>query len=179
MSRKGYKMQITIIGHNINIVGLEDFDYTKGNDSFIYEINDLIFEGHDSGNVTINDVSYEWEIIQNIDYDEYKNICFENKKMAEFLIKLGLTSEEITSVVINGDIQNTNFLINKIKISDLNLKFQDSIIQNYFKQISKEDYQLCIDSFFEKVVSSLKKNGIEKTSICYDLDITILQQIKL
>ena len=39
------KMKITIIGHNIDIENLEDFDYTKGNDSFIYVINDLILSG--------------------------------------------------------------------------------------------------------------------------------------
>ena len=64
-------MNIVIIGHNISINGLEDFDYTK-NDSFIYVINDLIIAGQDSGDVVINDVLYEWEIIPNIEHEEYE-----------------------------------------------------------------------------------------------------------
>jgi hypothetical protein len=55
---------------------------------------------------------------------------------------------------------------------------QKSEVQNYFNVIKKEDTKLNINSFFERVISSLKMNGIEKTSECYDLDITILQQIK-
>ena len=108
-------MRITIIGHEINIKNLEDFDYTKGNDSFIYEINDSILAGQDEGDVTINGVSYQWEIIPNIEHDEYENICYENKKMGEFLEKLGLTPDEITSYVINGSEDDIYTLIKKIK----------------------------------------------------------------
>lgn len=108
-------MQLTIIGHDINIIGLEDFDYTKGNDSFIYNINEQILAGQDSGDIIINDVSYQWEIIQNINPDEYENICFENKMMSNFLQKLGLTLDEITSYVINGSDDCKNQMIEKIK----------------------------------------------------------------
>ena len=108
-------MRITIIGHEINIKNLEDFDYTKGNDSFIYEINDSILAGQDDGYVIVNDISYEWEIIPNIEHDEYENICYENKKMGEFLEKLGLTPDEITSYVINGSEDDIYTLIKKIK----------------------------------------------------------------
>ena len=107
-------MNIVIIGHNISINGLEDFDYTK-NDSFIYVINDLIIAGQDSGDIIINDVSYQWEIIQNINPDEYENICFENKMMGQFLEKLGLTPDEITSYVINGSEEDINKMINRVK----------------------------------------------------------------
>lgn len=55
---------------------------------------------------------------------------------------------------------------------------QESEVQNYFNVISKEDTKLNITSFFERVISSLKSNGIKKTSECYDLNITILKQIK-
>lgn len=108
-------MNITIIGHEINIKNLEDFDYTKGNDAFIYKINDSILAGQEDGEVIINDVCYEWEIIPKIDHDEYKNICYENKKMGEFLEKLGLTPDEITSYVINGSEEYINQMIEKVK----------------------------------------------------------------
>ena len=107
-------MNIVIIGHNISINGLEDFDYTK-NDSFIYVINDLIIAGQDSGDVVINDVLYEWEIIPNIEHEEYENICYENKKMGDFLEKLGLTPDEITSYVINGSEEDINNMITRVK----------------------------------------------------------------
>ena len=107
-------MNIVIIGHNISINGLEDFDYTK-NDSFIYVINDLIIAGQDSGDVVINDVLYEWEIIPNIEHEEYENICYENKMMGQFLERLGLTADEITSYVINGSEEDINKMINRVK----------------------------------------------------------------
>jgi len=107
-------MNIVIIGHNISINGLEDFDYTN-NDSFIYVINDLINAGQDSGDVVINDVLYEWEIIPNIEHEEYENICYENKMMGQFLERLGLTPDEITSYVINGSEEDINKMINRVK----------------------------------------------------------------
>ena len=107
-------MNIVIIGHNISINGLEDFDYTK-NDSFIYVINDLIIAGQDSGDVVINDVLYEWEIIPNIEHEEYENICYENKMMGQFLERLGLTPDEITSYVINGSEEDINKMITHVK----------------------------------------------------------------
>jgi hypothetical protein len=81
-------MKTTIIGHNINIIGLEDFDYTKGNDSFIYEINDSILAGDDSGEVEVLGCNYSWEVIPEIDNDEYENLCYENKKMGDDLKSL-------------------------------------------------------------------------------------------
>ncbi len=108
-------MKITIIGHQIHIKNLEDFDYTKGDDAFIYEINDSILAGQDDGDVLVNGVSYEWEVIPNIEHDEYENICYENKKMGEFLEKLGLTPDEITSYVINGSDEYINQMIEKVK----------------------------------------------------------------
>jgi hypothetical protein len=107
-------MQITIIGHKIQIHNLDDFDY-RDNDSFIYKINDAILEGNDEGLVVINNVSYNWGIIQNIDPDKYENICFENKMMANFLQNLGLTPEDITSVVINGSNKDINSMLLRIK----------------------------------------------------------------
>lgn len=108
-------MKITIIGHTIEIKDLEDFDYTKGNDSFIYEINDSILEGKDSGDIEIDNVSYNWEIIPNIEREEYENICYENKQMGLFLEKLGLTPDEITSYVINGSEEDINNMITHVK----------------------------------------------------------------
>lgn len=60
----------------------------------------------------------------------------------------------------------------------MELQKQNIEVLNYFNEIKKEDTQLDIESFFERVVNSFKKNGIEMTSKCYDLDIAILQQIK-
>jgi ABC-type uncharacterized transport system permease subunit len=108
-------MKITIIGHNIDIKDLEDFDYTKSNDSFIYVINDLILAGQEEGDVIVNEVSYEWRIIPNIEHDEYENICYENKMMGQFLEKLGLTPDEITSYVINGSEEDINNMITRVK----------------------------------------------------------------
>ncbi|MFX4241088.1 hypothetical protein ACOL3H_11940 [Aliarcobacter butzleri] len=108
-------MQITIIGHNVEIKGLEDFDYTKGNDSFIYRINDLILTGCDSGDVEVLGKSYEWEIIPNIDSDEYENVCHERRKMGDFLQRLGFTPDEITSYIINGSEDDIEKMKNKIK----------------------------------------------------------------
>ena len=108
-------MKTTIIGHNINIIGLEDFDYTKGNDSFIYEINDSILAGDDSGEVEVLGCNYSWEVIPEIDNDEYENLCYENKKMGEFLAMLGLTPDDITSLIINGDAQQKAKALKKAK----------------------------------------------------------------
>ncbi len=112
---KDKTMKTTIIGHNINIIGLEDFDYTKGNDSFIYEINDSILEGNDSGEVEVLGCTYSWEVILNIDSQEYENICYENKQMGEFLQKLGFAPDDITSYIINGSEDDIEKMINKIK----------------------------------------------------------------
>ena len=112
---KDKTMKTTIIGHNINIIGLEDFDYTKGNDSFIYEINDSILAGDDSGEVEVLGQTYSWEIIPAVDNDEYENLCYENKKMGEFLAMLGLTPDDITSLIINGDAQQKAKALKKAK----------------------------------------------------------------
>lgn len=50
-----------------------------------------------------------------IEQDEYENICYENKKMGEFLEKLGLTPDEITSYVINGSEEDINKMITCVK----------------------------------------------------------------
>ena len=47
--------------------------------------------------------------------DEYENICFENKMMGQFLEKLGLTPDEITSYVINGSEEDINKMITHVK----------------------------------------------------------------
>ena len=112
---KDKTMKTTIIGHNVNIIGLEDFDYTKGNDSFIYEINDSILAGDDSGEVEVLGQTYSWEIIPAVDNDEYENLAYENKKMGEFLAMLGLTPDDITSLIINGDAQQKAKALKKAK----------------------------------------------------------------
>ena len=115
---KDKTMKTTIIGHNINIIGLEDFDYTKGNDSFIYEINDSILAGDDSGEVEVLGCNYSWEVIPSVDNDEYENLAYENKQMGYFLEMLGLTPDEITSLVINGDKQQQQKALNKVIIEN-------------------------------------------------------------
>ena len=108
-------MKTTIIGHNVNIIGLEDFDYTKGNDSFIYEINDSILTGDDSGEVEVLGQTYSWEIIPSVDNDEYENLAYENKQMGDFLESLGFTPDDITSLIINGDAQQKAKALKKAK----------------------------------------------------------------
>lgn len=62
------------------------------------------------------------------------------------------------------------------KVFDIN---EQSIeIRNYFKTICEEDaFGLNINSFYNKVVNSIIKNGIDLTCSCYDLDKNILVKI--
>ena len=107
-------MELTIIGHNVEIIDLNNEGFSN-EDNFIYEINDEIIDGNDSGTVAINVLSYDWKIIQNIDLDEYENICYENKRMGDFLEKLGLTPDDITSFIVNGSDEDFVKMIEKIK----------------------------------------------------------------
>lgn len=51
-------------------------------------------------------------------------------------------------------------------------------IRNYFETICDEDaFGLNINSFYNKVVNSIIKNGIDLTCSCYDLDKNILIKI--
>lgn len=47
--------------------------------------------------------------------EEITNLAFENKKMGDFLIKIGLSVDDITDTVINGEEQLNSDIIKKIK----------------------------------------------------------------
>lgn len=96
-------MKTTIIGHSINIIGLDDMDLTAENDSFIYDINDSILAGNFTGRIEIDGKFYEWEVEESISPDEIENLTYENKKMGDFLQKLGFTPDDITTLIINGE----------------------------------------------------------------------------
>ena len=49
-------MELTIIGHNVEIIDLNNEGFSN-EDNFIYEINDEIIDGNDSGTVAINGLS--------------------------------------------------------------------------------------------------------------------------
>lgn len=51
----------------------------------------------------------------NLELEESQNLIYENKKMGDFLEKLGVTSDDITSFVINGSNEDINQMILKIK----------------------------------------------------------------
>ena len=84
-------------------------DYTK--DTLIF--NEIIINKKFIVGEKIN--LFNWEIIPNIEREEYENICYENKQMGLFLEKLGLTPDEITSYVINGSEEDINNIINLVK----------------------------------------------------------------
>ena len=96
-------MKTTIIGHSINIIGLDDMDLTAENDSFIYDINDSILARNFTGRIEIDGKFYEWEVEESISPDEIENLTYENKKMRDFFQKLGFTPDDITTLIINGE----------------------------------------------------------------------------
>ena len=134
---KDKTMKTTIIGHNINIIGLEDFDYTKGNDSFIYEINDSILAGDDSGEVEVLGQTYSWEIIPSVDNDEYENLAYENKQMGNFLESLGFTPDEITSLIINGDFSQKAKALKRAK-APLEVKVNSTLSQKLLDLLNEK-----------------------------------------
>ena len=134
---KDKTMKTTIIGHNINIIGLEDFDYTKGNDSFIYEINDSILAGDDSGEVEVLGQTYSWEIIPAVDNDEYENLAYENKQMGDFLESLGFTPDDITSLIINGDAQQKAKALKRAK-APLEVKVNSTLSQKLLDLLNEK-----------------------------------------
>ena len=130
-------MKTTIIGHSINIIGLEDFDYTKGNDSFIYEINDSILAGDDSGEVEVLGQTYSWEIIPSVDNDEYENLAYENKQMGNFLESLGFTPDDITSLIINGDFSQKAKALKRAK-APLEVKVNSTLSQKLLDLLNEK-----------------------------------------
>ena len=134
---KDKTMKTTIIGHNVNIIGLEDFDYTKGNDSFIYEINDSILAGDDSGEVEVLGQTYSWEIIPAVDNDEYENLAYENKQMGDFLESLGFTPDDITSLIINGDAQQKAKALKRAK-APLEVKVNSTLSQKLLDLLNEK-----------------------------------------
>ena len=134
---KDKTMKTTIIGHSINIIGLEDFDYTKGNDSFIYEINDSILAGDDSGEVEVLGQTYSWEIIPSVDNDEYENLAYENKQMGNFLESLGFTPDEITSLIINGDFSQKAKALKRAK-APLEVKVNSTLSQKLLDLLNEK-----------------------------------------
>ncbi len=134
---KDKTMKTTIIGHNVNIIGLEDFDYTKGNDSFIYEINDSILAGDDSGEVEVLGQTYSWEIIPAVDNDEYENLAYENKQMGDFLESLGFTPDEIISLIINGDFSQKAKALKRAK-APLEVKVNSTLSQKLLDLLNEK-----------------------------------------
>ena len=53
--------------------------------------------------------------------DENENLAYENKKMGDFLELIGLTIDEITDIVINGEQMNLD-IIKKLEIKLMFLK---------------------------------------------------------
>ena len=80
-------MKTTIIGHSINIIGLNDMDLTAENDSFIYDINDSILAGNFTGRIEIDGKFYEWQVEASISPEEIDNLTYENKKMGIYFIE--------------------------------------------------------------------------------------------
>lgn len=65
--------------------------------------------------------------------DENENLAYENKKMGDFLELLGLTIDDITDIVINGEQMNLD-IIKKIrnKTNILERKMiKDSILEKH------------------------------------------------
>ncbi len=65
--------------------------------------------------------------------DENENLAYENKKMGDFLELLGLTIDDITDIVINGEQMNLD-IIKKIKNKTNILKrkiIKDSILEKH------------------------------------------------
>lgn len=126
-------MTTTIIGHKINIIGLEDIDLSAENDSFIYDINDSILAGNLTGRIEINGTFYEWEVEASISPDEIENLTYKNKKMEEFLQKLGFSPDEITSYIINGSKDELEEMLKRARISNINSTniLQETTSNNY------------------------------------------------
>ena len=108
-------MKTTIIGHSINIIGLNDMDLTAENVSFIYDINDSILAGNFTGRIEIDGKFYEWQVEASISPEEIDNLTYENKKMGDFLQKLGFTPDDITTLIINGDKVQKEKALKKVK----------------------------------------------------------------
>ena len=70
--------------------------------------------------------------------DLNQNLAYENKKMGDFLESLGLTIDEITDIVINGEQLNLD-IIKKIrnKTNVLERKFVKDEIRKLSKRIPK------------------------------------------
>lgn len=66
--------------------------------------------------------------------DENENLAYENKKMGNFLELIGLTIDEITDIVINGEQMNLD-IIKKIKNKTYIL--ERKFIKNSIKSMSK------------------------------------------
>lgn len=111
-------MRRTIIGHEVEIetVGVMS---SENEDTLIYIINNRILEGKNEGSALVHGLDYDWKIVYNTDAEEYENICFENKRMSEFLEKLGLTPDDITSFVINGNDDDIKAMTDKIQANIL------------------------------------------------------------
>lgn len=65
--------------------------------------------------------------------DENENLAYENKKMGDFLELLGLTIDDITDIVINGEQMNLD-IIKKIKNKTNILErkiIKDSILEKH------------------------------------------------
>lgn len=147
-------MKTTIIGHNINIIGLDDIDLTAENDSFIYDINDSILAGNFTGRIEIDGKFYEWEVEESISPEEIENLTYANKKMGDFLEKLGFSSDEITSYIINGSKEESEEMLKRARTSNINSTniLQETTSNNELKTNEKVDSE--IDDYLQTLLSN-------------------------
>ena len=66
--------------------------------------------------------------------DENENLAYENKKMGDFLELIGLTIDEITDIVINGEQENLDIIK---KIRNKTYVLERKFIKNSIKSMSK------------------------------------------
>lgn len=66
--------------------------------------------------------------------DENENLAYENKKMGDFLELIGLTIDDITDIVINGEQENLDIIK---KIRNKTYVLERKFIKNSIKSMSK------------------------------------------
>lgn len=100
-------MNITILGHDIEIIGLDDnYEYGAENDSFISDINTEIIEnGQDSGTVTIDGKNYDWKIIE-----------FINGNLIKFFEGLGFSQDDLKNKILNGNEESVKEMLSRLKL---------------------------------------------------------------
>ncbi len=91
---------------------------------------------------------------QEIQSELEENLAYENKQMGYFLEMLGLTPDEITSLVINGDKQQQQKALNKVKQAPLfyiNRSIAQEILDTLNDELWGSDTSFTHDSDKERV----------------------------